>query len=171
MAEQNQSPDQVPEEFPLGPGTTGRYVIVTAPAQRIEDAEQGLTTLSNVAGVSPDEASEAGEVDPEVLTDPQASVNFPDLGILVAGAWTESGPIGLPKRWTIPGTRFSPSWRSAPTALFKRGPPARSGEGHSRDPSRRNLSWRDPLRSNSSPRGLNTRESFWRGTGPPSKTC
>ncbi len=85
MAEQNQSPDQVPEEFPLGPGTTGRYVIVTAPAQRIEDAEQGLTTLSNVAGVSPDEASEAGEVDPEVLTDPQASVNFPDLGILVAG--------------------------------------------------------------------------------------
>jgi subtilisin family serine protease len=42
--------------------------------------------LSNIAGVSPDEASEAGEVDPAALTDPQASVNFPDLGILVAGS-------------------------------------------------------------------------------------
>jgi subtilisin family serine protease len=36
--------------------------------------------------VSPDEVSEAGEVDPAALTDPQASVNFPDLGILVAGS-------------------------------------------------------------------------------------
>jgi subtilisin family serine protease len=86
MTEQNQDPDQVPEEFLLGPGTTGRYVIVTAPAQRIEDAEQGLATLSDVAGVSPDETSEAGEVDPEVLTNPEASVDFPDLGILIAGA-------------------------------------------------------------------------------------
>ena len=86
MSEQNQDPDQVPGEFSLGPGTTGRYVIVTAPAPRIEEAEQGLTTLSNVAGVSPDETSEAGEVDPEVLTNPEASVDFPDLGILVAGA-------------------------------------------------------------------------------------
>src|SRR5215216_5712657 len=86
MTEQNQGPDQVPEEFPLGPGTTGRYVIVTAPAPRVEEAEQGLTTLSNVAGVSPDETSEAGEVDPEVLTNPEASVDFPDLGILIAGA-------------------------------------------------------------------------------------
>lgn len=85
MAEQNQGPDQVPEEFPLGPGTTGRYVIVTAPAQRVEDAEQGLTTLSSVANVSPDEVSEAGEVDTEALTNPEASVDFPDLGILVAG--------------------------------------------------------------------------------------
>src|SRR5215210_1391402 len=86
MTEQNQGPDQVPDEFPLVPGTTGRFVIVTAPAQRVEAAEQGLTTLSDVAGVSPDETSEAGEVDAEVLTNPQASVNFPDLGILVAGA-------------------------------------------------------------------------------------
>src|ERR671912_2644142 len=85
MTEQNQGPDQVPEEFSLGPGTTGRYVIVTAPAQRIEDAQQGLTTLSDVAGVSPDEASEAGEVDPEALTNPEATVDFPDLGLLVAG--------------------------------------------------------------------------------------
>ena len=85
MTEQNQGPDQVPEEFPLGPGTTGRYVIVTAPAPRVEDAEQGLTTLSSVAGVSPDETSEAGEVDPEALTNPEASVDFPDLGLLVAG--------------------------------------------------------------------------------------
>jgi subtilisin family serine protease len=61
-------------------------VVVTAPAQRVEAADQGLTTLSNVAGVSPDEVSEAGEVDPAVLTDPQASVNFPDLGILVTGS-------------------------------------------------------------------------------------
>jgi hypothetical protein len=38
MTEQNQGPEQVPNEFPLGPGTTGRYVIVTAPAQRIEQA-------------------------------------------------------------------------------------------------------------------------------------
>ncbi len=85
MAGDNQGTDQGPEEFPLGPGTTGRYVVVTAPAQRIEDAEQGLTTLSDVAGVSPDAASDAGEVDPEVLTNPEASVDFPDLGILVAG--------------------------------------------------------------------------------------
>lgn len=85
MTEQNQGPDQVPEASPFGPGTTGRVLVVTAPAQRVEAADQGLTTLSNVAGVSPDEVSEAGEVDPAALTDPQASVNFPDLGILVAG--------------------------------------------------------------------------------------
>jgi subtilisin len=86
MTEQNQGPGQVPEEFPLGAGTTGRYVIVTAPAQRVEqDAQQGLTTLSSVADVSPDEVSEAGEVDTEALTNPEASVDFPDLGILVAG--------------------------------------------------------------------------------------
>jgi hypothetical protein len=60
-------------------------VIVTAPAERVEAADEGLTTLSDVAGVSPDEASEAGEVDPEALADPEASVNFPDLGILIAG--------------------------------------------------------------------------------------
>ncbi|HEV2773082.1 MAG TPA: S8 family serine peptidase [Thermoleophilaceae bacterium] len=41
--------------------------------------------MSDVAGVSPDEASDAGEVDPEVLTNPEASVDFPDLGILIAG--------------------------------------------------------------------------------------
>jgi subtilisin family serine protease len=86
MTEQNQGPDQVPEASPFGPGTTGRVLVVTAPAQRVEAADQGLTTLSNVAGVSPDEVSEAGEVDPAALTDPQASVNFPDLGILVAGS-------------------------------------------------------------------------------------
>src|SRR5215203_2181937 len=86
MTEQNQGPDQVPEPSPFGRGTTGRVLVVTAPAQRVEAAEQGLTTLSNVAGVSPDEVSEAGEVDPAALTDPQASVNFPDLGILVAGS-------------------------------------------------------------------------------------
>ena len=86
MTEHNQGPDQVPEASPFGPGTTGRVVVVTAPAQRVEVADQGLTTLSNVAGVSPDEVSEAGEVDPAALTDPQASVNFPDLGILVAGS-------------------------------------------------------------------------------------
>jgi subtilisin family serine protease len=86
MTEQNQGPEQVPNEFPLGPGTTGRYLIVTAPAQRIEEAEQGLATLSDAAGVSPDETSEAGEVDPEALTNPEASVDFPDLGILIAGA-------------------------------------------------------------------------------------
>ena len=86
MTEQNQGPDQVPEASPFGPGTTGRVLVVTAPAQRVEVADQGLTTLSNVAGVSPDEVSEAGEVDPAALTDPQASVNFPDLGILVAGS-------------------------------------------------------------------------------------
>jgi subtilisin len=86
MTEQNQGPDQVPELSPFGPGTTGRVVVVTAPAQRVEAADQGLTTLSDVVGVSPDEVSEAGEVDPAALSDPQASVNFPDLGILVAGA-------------------------------------------------------------------------------------
>lgn len=86
MTEQNQGPDQVPEASPFGPGTTGRVIVVTAPAQRVEAGDQGLTALSNIAGVSPDEVSEAGEVDPAALTDPQASVNFPDLGILVAGS-------------------------------------------------------------------------------------
>ena len=75
MTEDYQGPDQVPEEFPLGPGTTGRFVIVTAPAERVEAADEGLTTLSDVAGVSPD------EVDPEALTDPEVSVLFPGLGI------------------------------------------------------------------------------------------
>lgn len=62
-------------------------MIVTAPAQRVEhDAQQGLTTLSSVAGVSPDEeVSGAAEVDAEALTHPESSVHFPDLGILVAG--------------------------------------------------------------------------------------
>jgi subtilisin family serine protease len=86
MTEQNQGPDQIPQEPPREPGTTGRYVIVTAPAQRIGVAEQGVSTLSSVAGVSPDETSEAGEVDTEALANPQASVNFPNLGILIAGA-------------------------------------------------------------------------------------
>src|SRR5215210_3616309 len=78
--------EQVSEASPFGPGTTGRVVVVTAPPERIEAADQGLTTLSNVAGVSPNETSEAGQVDIEALTNPQASVNFPDLGILIAGA-------------------------------------------------------------------------------------
>src|SRR5918999_859563 len=87
MTEQNQGPAQVPEASPFGPGTTGRVLVVTAPAQRVEAAGQGLTTLRAVAGVSPDEEiSETGELDPAVLTNPQASVNFPDLGILVAGS-------------------------------------------------------------------------------------
>src|ERR687884_661109 len=64
MSEQNQGSGQRPEEFPLGPGTTGRYVIVTAPASRIEEAERGVTALSDVAGVSPDETAEAVD-DPE----------------------------------------------------------------------------------------------------------
>src|SRR3712207_4826632 len=86
MSEQNQVPAQVPEEFPLEPCTTGRVLIVPAPTQRLVEAYQVLSTLSDVAGVSPAETSEAGEVDPEVLTNPQASVNFQVLGILVAGA-------------------------------------------------------------------------------------
>ena len=37
MTEQNQGPDRVPEASPFGPGTTGRVVVVTAPAQRLGD--------------------------------------------------------------------------------------------------------------------------------------
>jgi hypothetical protein len=51
----------------------------------VKAADEGLTTLSDVAGVSPDEAPEAGEVYPEALTDPEVSVLFPDLRILVEG--------------------------------------------------------------------------------------
>jgi hypothetical protein len=76
MAEQNQEPEKVGE-----PGTTGRYVVTIDTAS----TQQGLDILAQQAGVRADEVSEGGEVDPKALTNPEVSVLFPDLGILIAG--------------------------------------------------------------------------------------
>jgi hypothetical protein len=76
MAEQDQDPEEVRE-----PGTTGRYVVTIDPTA----TQQGLDVLEQQAGVRTDATAETGEVDPEVLTNPEASILFPDLGILIAG--------------------------------------------------------------------------------------
>jgi hypothetical protein len=76
MTEKNQGQEEVRE-----PGTTGRYVVTIDPTA----THQGLDVLGQRVGVRADATAEAGEVDPEVLANPVASVFFPDLGILIAG--------------------------------------------------------------------------------------
>jgi hypothetical protein len=76
MAERDPGPEEVRE-----PGTTGRYVITIDPTA----TQQGLEVLDQQVGVSLDETAEAGEVDAEALTNPEASVFLPDLGILIVG--------------------------------------------------------------------------------------
>ena len=82
MADQNLGPDQTPEEVPLEPGTTGRYVITFNP----DAAQQGLDALRRI-GVVPDAISKgaAEEVDAAQLDDQEATIYFKDLGIVVAG--------------------------------------------------------------------------------------
>jgi hypothetical protein len=70
MGEQDQGPEEVRE-----PGTTGKYVTT----------RQGLDIVEQQAGLRADVTAEAGEVDPEALADPEVSILFPDLGILIAG--------------------------------------------------------------------------------------
>ena len=76
MTEQDQGQEEVRE-----PGTTGRYVITIDPTA----THQGLDVLRQRVGVRHDATAEAGEVDPEMLANHEASVFFPDLGILIAG--------------------------------------------------------------------------------------
>ncbi len=77
MSEQNQGQEEEVRE----PGTTGRYVVTIDPTA----VHQGLDVLGQRVGVRAGATAEAGEVDPEVLTNTEASVFFPDLGILIAG--------------------------------------------------------------------------------------
>src|SRR4051812_15777837 len=77
MAEQNRGPEEVRE-----PGTTGRYVVTIDPTA----TQQGLDVLEQQAGVSADAIAEGGQgITASQLDDPEASVLFPDLGILIAG--------------------------------------------------------------------------------------
>ena len=77
MAEQNRGPEEVRE-----PGTTGRYVVTIDPTA----TQQGVDVLEQQAGVSAD-VTAAGDkgIAASQLDDPEASVLFADLGILIAG--------------------------------------------------------------------------------------
>ena len=76
MTGQDQGQEEVRE-----PGTTGRYIITIDPTA----THQGLDVLGQQVGVRADATAEAGEVDPGMLANHEASVLFPDLGILIAG--------------------------------------------------------------------------------------
>jgi hypothetical protein len=77
MAEQDLGPEEVHE-----PSTTGRYVITIDPTA----TQQGLDVLEQQAGMSADAIAEGGEgITASQLGDPEASVFFPDLGILFVG--------------------------------------------------------------------------------------
>lgn len=82
MSDRNQGSDRAPEEPPLEPGTTGRYVITFDP----EATQQGLDALRRI-GVVPDTVSEgaAENVDAVQLDDQEATIHFKGLGIVVAG--------------------------------------------------------------------------------------
>ncbi len=77
MAEQNQGPEEVRE-----PSTTGRYVVTIDPTA----TQQGLDVLDQQTGVSADTTVEGNEgITSSQLDNPDVSVFFPDLGILIAG--------------------------------------------------------------------------------------
>ena len=77
MTEQNQGQEEVHE-----PGTTGRYVVTIDPTA----TQQGLDVLGQQVGVSADATAEGDEgITASQLGDPEVSVFFPDLGILIAG--------------------------------------------------------------------------------------
>ena len=77
MAEQDPGPEEVRE-----PGTTGRYVVTID----LTATQQGLDVLEQQAGVSVDATADGdqGTIASQV-NDPEASILFPDLGILIAG--------------------------------------------------------------------------------------
>lgn len=77
MAEQDQAPEEIREL-----GTTGRYVVTIDPAA----TQQGLDVLEQQAGVSADATAEGDKgMTASKLDDPETSVLFTDLGILIAG--------------------------------------------------------------------------------------
>ncbi len=77
MPEQNQGPEEVRE-----PGTTGRYVVTIDPTA----TQQGIDVLGQRVGVGADATVEGDEgITASQLDDPEVSVFFPDLGILIAG--------------------------------------------------------------------------------------
>jgi len=77
MAKQNHGPEEVRE-----PGTTERYVVTIDPTA----TQQGLDVLGQRGGVSADATVEGEEgVTASQLDDPEISVFFADLGILIVG--------------------------------------------------------------------------------------
>lgn len=71
-----------PDEAPAEPGTTGRYVVTIDPTA----TRRGLDVLDQKAGVSADAIAEGAEgIAASQLDNPEVSVLFPDLGILIAG--------------------------------------------------------------------------------------
>jgi aryl-alcohol dehydrogenase-like predicted oxidoreductase len=82
MTERNQGAGRTPEEPPLEPGTTGRYVITFDP----EVTQQGLDALRRI-GVVPDTIFEgaAEDVDAAQLADQEATIHYQGSGIVVAG--------------------------------------------------------------------------------------
>ena len=82
MTERNQGAGPTPEEPPLEPGTTGRYVITFDP----EATHQGLDALRRI-GVVPDTIFEgaAEDVDAAQLADQEATIHYKGSGIVVAG--------------------------------------------------------------------------------------
>jgi hypothetical protein len=83
VSNRNQGSDRSPEEPPLEPGTTGRYVITFDP----EATQQGLDGLRRI-GMVPDTVSEGGaeNVNAAQLDDQEATIHFKGLGIVVAGS-------------------------------------------------------------------------------------
>src|SRR3712207_9063824 len=82
MTERNQGAGRTPEEPPLEPGTTGRYVITFDP----EVTQQGLDALRRI-GVGPDTIFEgaAEDVDAAQLADQEATIHYKGSGIVGAG--------------------------------------------------------------------------------------
>jgi hypothetical protein len=82
MAERNQGGDRTPEEPPLEPGTTGRYVITFDP----EVTDQALYALGQI-GVEPTITFEGAgeEVDAAQLADQEATILYEGSGIVIAG--------------------------------------------------------------------------------------
>lgn len=69
-------------EGPAEPGTTGRYVVTIDPTA----TQRGLDVLNQQAGVSADAIAEGVEgIAASQLDNPEVSILFPDLGILIAG--------------------------------------------------------------------------------------
>jgi aryl-alcohol dehydrogenase-like predicted oxidoreductase len=82
MTERNQAASRTPEEPPLEPGTTGRYVITLDP----EATHRGLDALRRI-GLVPDTIFEGAgaDVDAAQLADQEATVYYKGSGIVVAG--------------------------------------------------------------------------------------
>lgn len=88
MTERNQGGDRTPEEPPLEPGTTGRYIVTFDP----EVTDQALYALGQI-GVEPTITFEGAgeEVDAAQLADQEATIHYEGSGIVIAGAVSPEG--------------------------------------------------------------------------------